>query len=93
MPVHQNIKDYLEIMHLRNRLFTEKLRITVTLHIKYYMYSHEFWATRLKSPWPLRCTGMLTGDLPRNAGGSCNLVIKGAVVNRVTTTLVELHYI
>lgn len=32
-------------------------------------------------------------DLPGDAGGSCNLIIKGAIVNRVATTLVELHHI
>lgn len=34
-----------------------------------------------------------TGDLPRDAGGACNMIVKGAVVNCVATALVELQYI
>lgn len=39
----------------------------------------------------LVCSQVLSGNLPRNAGGSCNLIIERAVVDYVAAALVELH--
>lgn len=36
---------------------------------------------------------MLSDGLPRNAGGTCDLIVEGAVVNCVATALVELSNI
>lgn len=58
------------------------------------MYSHDCRGRRITHvALASRCLRMRTGDLPRDTGGACNLIIKGAVVNCAATALVELHYI